>query len=87
MKTRCYNKKRKCYKNYGERGITVCNDWLSFENFYRDMNNSMEEHIKVYGKKNTSIDRINNNKGYSPKNCRWATCKEQRINQRTRAKY
>jgi hypothetical protein len=72
---RCYNPKCKRYEDWGGRGITVCDSWLnSFENFYADM-----------GDKPTpthSLDRINNDLGYSKDNCRWATRKEQRKNQR-----
>ena len=73
MKDRCYNKKSKEYKNYGDRGIKVCNRWMKFENFYKDM-----------GKKpvKKSLDRINNNNNYKPNNCRWATRKEQNNNKR-----
>ena len=75
MKQRCYNINNPDYKNYGGRGITVCDRWLeSFENFIDDM-----------GLKPTpqhSIDRINNNLGYSSENCRWATSKQQNNNTR-----
>ena len=74
MKRRCLGKDKKRIKNYGDRGITVCDRWLKFENFYKDM-----------GKRPTkkhSIDRIDNSKGYSKDNCRWATSKQQGRNKR-----
>jgi len=75
MKKRCYNKNCKAYKNYGGRGITICDCWLeSFENFYRDM-----------GPRPTNkhqIERINNNDGYYKENCKWATPKEESRNKR-----
>lgn len=74
MKQRCQNPNSKFYKWYGSRGITVSKDWQKFENFYRDM-----------GDKPTpkhSLDRINNDKGYSKENCRWATMAEQGSNRR-----
>jgi hypothetical protein len=73
MKQRCYNKIHKKYKNYGERGIKICNEWLiSFDNFYQDMGNKPT--------KKHSIDRINVNGDYEKSNCRWATDYEQRAN-------
>lgn len=71
LKHRCFNKSNKRYKRYGGRGITVCKRWMSFENFYKDM---------APRPKGTSIERINNNKGYSKSNCKWATMKEQMQN-------
>lgn len=70
MKDRCYNKNNLHYQRYGGRGIRVCKKWkYSFENFYNDMG---PKPSKLY-----SLDRINNNKGYSKENCRWATKLEQ----------
>ncbi len=69
MKSRCYNKNNIFYQNYGGRGITVCDRWKnSFENFYSDMGKCPNGH---------SIDRIDNDNGYFPENCKWSTRSEQ----------
>lgn len=76
MKDRCYNRKSKDYPRYGGRGIFVCQEWLeSFQSFYEwSMENGYEDKL--------SIDRINNEGGYSPSNCRWTTGKKQCRNRR-----
>lgn len=69
MKQRCYNRQAPNYIRYGGRGITVCYRWRkSFKNFLKDMGLPGD---------NLSLDRINNLKGYSKSNCRWATIKQQ----------
>lgn len=70
---RCNNPKDKSYQGYGGRGITVCERWHKFKNFYEDMGKCPE---------NLSIERVDNNKGYYPANCKWATRNEQQRNKR-----
>lgn len=74
MLTRCYNKNRACYKDYGERGIDVCLKWHMFEHFYEDMGPSYEEGL--------TLERIRNDEGYYPENCMWAAKEEQSKNRR-----
>lgn len=76
MKARCTNPNNPDYHHYGGRGITVCDEWLSYDNFYEwAMSNGYDDTL--------SIDRIDNNKGYSPDNCRFVTIKEQCRNRRS----
>jgi hypothetical protein len=73
MIQRCENPNHKSFKRYGGRGISVCKSWRSdFQNFLLDMGNKPS--------KNHSIDRIDNNIGYCPENCTWATDKKQNLN-------
>jgi len=73
MRNRCNNPKNGSYYRYGGRGITVCAEWDSFEQFLEDMGHAPD---------GTSIERINNNEGYSKSNCKWAGTKEQGKNKR-----
>jgi hypothetical protein len=74
MIQRCTNHKHPAFRNYGARGITVCERWLLFENFLADMGHRPD---------GFTLERKNNNLGYSPDNCKWATRAEQNANTRT----
>jgi len=77
---RCANDKADSYELYGGRGITVSERWKTFANFLADMGlRPTPTHLY-------SLDRIDNDGNYEPGNCRWATWREQRLNQRRMAK-
>lgn len=74
MLERCYNRHHNSYKNYGGRGITVCERWLKFDEFSTDMGERPS---------GTTLDRIDNDEGYSPNNCKWSTKSWQARNRRS----
>jgi hypothetical protein len=76
MIERCKNPKFKQYKDYGGRGITVCESWVEFKNFIADMGDKPSD--------DHSIDRIDNDGNYEPSNCCWSDRKAQSANQRIR---
>lgn len=78
MLARCRNPNDQAYSYYGARGIKVCDDWLQFKNFYRDMGKKPIGH---------TLDRKNTDEDYSKDNCRWATIVEQNSNKRNSVRY
>lgn len=77
MKARCKNIKNNAYKNYGGRGIKICNEWDT------DFNAFVKWALENGYQNNLTLDRINNNGNYEPSNCRWSTKIEQANNMRT----
>lgn len=78
MKSRCTNKNHKSYKDYGARGITVCERWKSFENFLEDMGCRPD---------GMTLERKDVNGNYEPGNVIWASWNAQRLNQRRNKKF
>lgn len=85
MKDRCYNQNAMAYHNYGGRGIIICDEWLNKKNGIRNFIQWAELNSYIPNK-GLTIDRKNNNKGYSPENCRWTTWDIQMSNKRNSRK-
>lgn len=79
MKKRALNPSAEDFKDYKGRGITICDEWLLFENFRRDMESSFSPELE--------LDRIDPDGNYEPSNCRWATEEEQSNNRRNVKKW
>lgn len=76
MQARCYRENHPAFKNYGGRGITVCSEWRQdFSAFWRDMGPTYRPGL--------TLERVDNDQGYSPQNCVWATTRKQHLNKRT----
>lgn len=79
IKNRCFNNNEPAYKDYGARGIIVCDEWLEFEVFHEwAANNGYSDDL--------TIDRIDNDGNYEPSNCKWSTMTEQSRNRRSNVK-
>ncbi|UOQ86204.1 hypothetical protein [Gracilibacillus salinarum] len=86
MMNRCYNDKHDSYKNYGAKGVQVCDHWREdFLHFYRDVVEAYNAHALEHSEKQTTLDRINPEGNYEPGNVRFATYKVQASNKRAEA--
>ena len=83
MLGRCYSPRAISFNRYGAKGIKVCNRWKNFLNFKKDLFADYRRHSIKHGERNTTLDRIDNKKGYGPKNCQWATYEVQANNMTT----
>lgn len=86
MKSRCNYSRNDNYAYYGGRGIEICKEWYSFNNFMIDMYDSYVDFENEYGKNSATLDRVNVNGNYEINNCRWATILEQNRNKRNSKK-
>lgn len=75
MKRRCKYPNQDCFKWYGAKGIKV--EWKSYQEFKKDMYRTYKNHLRRYGHKQTTLDRVDSDKNYCKENCRWATYKQQ----------
>ena len=82
IKSRCYNPRTKAYKNYGGRGIKICDEWMDPGEFIKYAEGLEGYAARGIGANGTTLDRINNDSGYEPGNIRWTDRKTQRANQR-----
>ena len=87
MNYRCNTPTCHAYKNYGARGIRVCEKWRKYQGFKEDMWETYLEHVNKYGERQTTLDRIDTNGNYCLGNCKWSTYKEQRLNTRDKLYY
>jgi len=89
MRQRCNNTNNPYYRNYGGRGIVICPEWSEAAGFIADMiqswlDNEGPRKMLLKRKHRLTIERRDNNRGYSPDNCYWATYKQQSANQRAK---